>query len=119
MTPFMLSISRRRFLGQRVVGAVGFACSSAIQGVLAQEGPARRAKACILLWLNGGRSHLDTFDPKPGTATGGPFEAIETSVSGIRLCQHLPELAKRAQHLAVVRSLKSKEADHGRGNYYL
>jgi hypothetical protein len=72
-----------------------------------------------LLWLNGGPSHLDTLDPKPGAPTGGPFEAIETSVPGIKLGQHLPELAKQAEHLTVVRSLHSKEADHGRANYYL
>ncbi|MGH7194437.1 MAG: DUF1501 domain-containing protein, partial [Candidatus Saccharimonadales bacterium] len=113
------SCSRRRFIASSVGGTLGLALSPTVQRLLAAQGPTRRAKACILLWLNGGPSHLDTFDPKPGAETGGPFEAIETSVSGIRICQQLPRLAKQAQHLAIIRSLTSKEADHGRANYFL
>lgn len=119
MSSLMVPFSRRRFLGTSMAGALGLACSRPVQRTLAQDGASPLAKACILVWLNGGPSHLDTFDPKPGAPTGGPFEAIETSVSGIRICQHLPELAKQAQHWTVVRSLTSKEADHGRANYYV
>ena len=111
--------SRRRFLASSVGGTLGLALSPTVQRLLADQGPTHRAKACILIWLNGGPSHLDTFDPKPGTGTGGPFEAIDTSVSRIRICQHLPNVAKQAQHLAIIRSLTSKEADHGRANYFL
>ncbi|HEV3006203.1 MAG TPA: DUF1501 domain-containing protein, partial [Pirellulales bacterium] len=119
MMPYTQSFSRRRFLGSNIAGALALACSPVVQRALAQKGRAKRAKACILLWLNGGPSHLDTFDPKPGAATGGPFQAIDTSVAGLQICQHLPELAKQAQHLALIRSLTSKEADHGRANYFL
>ncbi len=75
-------------------------------------GPARR---CVLLWMAGGPSQLDTFDPKPGHANGGPFRAIDTATLGIRVCEHLPKLAKLAQHLAIVRGMSTKEGDHGRG----
>jgi uncharacterized protein (DUF1501 family) len=109
------SPSRRRFLG----AALGLALSPSFQRLLSAEGPARRAKACILVWLNGGPSHLDTFDPKPGAPTGGSFKAIDTAVSGLRLCEHLPKLAGQAKHLAVVRSMTSKEADHGRAYDFL
>src|ERR1700727_944367 len=65
----------------------------------AASAKAAKAKACILLWLNGGPSHLDTFDPKPGRATGGPFKAIPTRTPGLQLCEHLPNLAEQSQHL--------------------
>lgn len=55
----------------------------------------------ILLWMNGGPSHIDTFDPKPGTATGGEFKAIKTSARGVQICEHLPHVAEQAKHLAV------------------
>lgn len=76
------------------------------------ERPARR---CVLLWMSGGPSQLDTFDPKPGQPNGGPFRAIETSVHGIRICEHLPKLAKLSHHLAILRGMSTKEGDHGRG----
>jgi uncharacterized protein (DUF1501 family) len=104
--------TRREFLGAGIAGTLSLALSPAIQQLLAREGTARRAKACILLWLNGGPSHIDTFDPKPGAITGGPFKAIATKLPGLRLSEHLPRLAEQAKHLAVVRSLTSREADH-------
>jgi uncharacterized protein (DUF1501 family) len=111
--------TRRQFLGGSLATTLGFAFSPAFQQLLAKDAPARRAKACILVWLNGGPSHIDTLDPKPGSDTNGPFKAIDTAVSGLRLCEHLPQLAKQAKHLAVVRSLTSKEQDHERAYEYL
>ena len=78
-----------------------------------------KARACILLWLNGGPSHIDTFDPKPGRPTGGPFKAIKSRVPGLMLSEHLPRLAERGDKLAVVRSMSSKEGNHGRAQYYV
>jgi uncharacterized protein (DUF1501 family) len=69
--------------------------------------------------MSGGPSQLDTFDLKPGHENGGPFKAIETNVPGVRISEHLPKLAKLANHLAVVRSLHSKEGDHGRATHLL
>ncbi len=82
-------------------------------------GPSPRAGACILLWLNGGPSHVDTFDPKPGRSAGGPFKAIKTRAPGMSLSEHLPRLAERAHEIALVRSMSSKEGNHGRAQYYV
>jgi uncharacterized protein (DUF1501 family) len=115
----MWNYNRREFLGAGLIGTLGLALSPSWQRLLAAEGAAKRAKACILIWLNGGPSHIDTFDPKPGSTTNGPFEAIETKASGLRICQHLPKLAEQAQHLAIVRSLTSREQDHDRAFQFL
>ncbi len=79
--------------------------------------PPARAKACILRWMNGGPSHLDTWDPKPGTAAGGKFKAIPTRVDGISLSEHLPQVAGVAQHLAILRGMTSKEGNHDRAQH--
>src|SRR5262245_52818654 len=106
--------SRRAFLGAGVAGTLGWALSPAVQRLLADDGPKRRAKACILLWLNGGPSHIDTFDPKPGAETNGPFTAIDTQIPGIQFSHHLPKLAAEARRIAVLRSMTSPEGDHER-----
>jgi uncharacterized protein (DUF1501 family) len=85
----------------------------------AADAPRARAGACILLWLNGGPSHIDTFDPKPGRATGGPFKAIKARAPGMFLSEHLPHLAERGDKLALVRSMSSKEGNHARAQYYV
>jgi uncharacterized protein (DUF1501 family) len=81
--------------------------------------PSPSAGACILLWLNGGPSHIDTFDPKPSRSTGGPFKAIRTRAPSMMLSEHLPRLAERANEIALVRSMSSKEGNHGRAQYYV
>jgi uncharacterized protein (DUF1501 family) len=107
-----LRTSRREFLGASLAGTLGLALSPLFQKLLAREVTGRRAKACILIWLNGGPSHIDTFDPKPGAPTNGPFKPLGTKVPGLQISEHLPKLAGQANHLAVLRSLTSKEADH-------
>lgn len=74
---------------------------------------------CVLLWMTGGPSQLDTFDMKPGHANGGQFKPIDTSVPGLQISEHLPKLATLAEHLAIVRGVSTKEGDHGRGTYLL
>jgi hypothetical protein len=69
--------------------------------------------------MPGGPSHIDTFDPKPGEETGGPFGAIETAAPGVRIAEHLPLVAGQMKHLAVVRSMSTKEGDHARASYLL
>ena len=59
------------------------------------------AEHCIVLFMNGGPSQLDTFDPKPGTANGGPFKAIQTSVKGVEVAETLPQVAEQAHHLSI------------------
>ena len=78
-----------------------------------------RAKHCIVLFMSGGASQLDTFDPKPGTKNGGPFAAIPTSVEGIEVSERLPNVAEQAHHLAIIRSMVSREGNHERARYLL
>ena len=73
-----------------------------------------RKRSCILLWMSGGPSQIDTFDLKPGHANGGLFKEIDTATSGIKFSEHLPKLAGLSNHLAIVRSMSTKEGDHGR-----
>ena len=69
--------------------------------------------------MNGGPSQMDTFDLKPGHANGGPYHEIATVVPGIKISEHLPKIAGHADHLALVRSMTSKEGDHGLATYYV
>ncbi len=80
----------------------------------------RTAKTCILVHLLGGPPHLDTFDLKPDAPSEvrGPFRPIETSVTGIHICEHLPRLAKLAHHFAVVRSISHNNHNHTPMIYY-
>jgi len=78
----------------------------------------RRRKSAILLWMGGGPSTIDMWDLKPGATTGGPFRPIATS-GDVEICEHLPMLAKQMHHLAVIRSMSTREADHDRGRYYM
>ncbi len=85
----------------------------------AREGTRPRDKALIVLWLDGGPSQLETFDPHPGGPTGGPTRAIATPLPGVELAATLPRLAERADRLAVVRSLVTQEGEHQRGRALL
>ncbi len=85
---------------------------------LAAEIQARHSqRRLIVLWMPGGPSQMDTFDLKPGHSNGGPFRELQTSVPGMRFSEHLPELGKLAEHLAIVRGMQTREGDHSRGTY--
>jgi len=116
-------VDRRRFLaGSGAVLSGILAGSSRFVGdLLAQEtsSPKGGAKAVIQLWMTGGPSQLETFDPKPGTPTGGELRAIDTAVKGVRISETLPRLAKEMNKLAVVRSLSHKFGDHNLGTFHL
>lgn len=79
----------------------------------------KRNRACIVLWMQGGPSQLETFDPKPQHANGGETKAIDTNVAGIQLADNLPHLAKVADQLAIVRSLTGREGEHLRATYLM
>jgi uncharacterized protein (DUF1501 family) len=113
-------LSRRELLRLAAAGVVSFSTSGWIE-TLAADAAAhpRRRKACILLWMTGGPSQIDTFDPKPGHVNGGQFTAIETAVPGIKISQHLPKLATQMKDIVIVRSMKTKEGDHGRATFNL
>lgn len=112
------NLSRRRFLGAAALGGTAFASDmrfdSLKHSVLANE-LKQQEKRVILLWLAGGASQLETWDPKPGRPTGGPFRAIDTNVPGIQISELMPNLAQRQQHTAIIRSLNTRNADHGGG----
>jgi uncharacterized protein (DUF1501 family) len=116
----MMQFSRRDWLRRTTAGVLG-ACTSGWLKVLADEAARnpQGKRSCILLWMSGGPSQLDTFDLKPGHPNGGPFKPIQTSVPGIQISEHFPRLARLADHLAIIRSMTSKEGDHGRATYLL
>ena len=78
----------------------------------------KRRKAAIMLWMGGGPSTMDIWDLKPGANTGGPFRPISTS-GDVQICEHMPMTAKQMHNLAIIRSMSTREADHGRGRYYM
>jgi len=78
-----------------------------------------RAKSVILLWMQGGPSQLDTFDPKPGAETGGPHKAVETKTAGLFVSEHLPRLAQASDQFSVIRTLFSKDPNHDTARYLL
>jgi hypothetical protein len=77
----------------------------------------KQGKRCILLWMAGGASQLDTFDMKMGRKVSGPFRPISTSVTGVQICEHLPNIAKQADRLAIIRSMQTKDPGHSTGTY--
>ena len=113
----MHEIERRTFLR---IGLGMTAASAFVPPGLAKEAEAKaRAKAVIMLFMDGGPSQIDTFDPKPGKSTGGSFQAIDTAVRGIQICEHMPRLGKQMRDLSLIRSMTSKEGDHRRGKYLI
>lgn len=110
-------LSRRDWF--RVSAGLGAAASGWLPAFAADAAKnPHRKRSCILLWMNGGPSTIDLWDLKPGNTNGGPFRQIEAS-PGLQIGEHLPKLAKHGKHLAVVRSMSTKEGDHGRATYYL
>lgn len=78
-----------------------------------------KPKSCILLWMNGGPSHLETFDPKSGTRTGGSTTSIKTNVNGIEIAEGFAQVAEIASELAILRGMTSKEGNHQRAQYLM
>jgi uncharacterized protein (DUF1501 family) len=113
-------MTRRHFL-EHLAGASAMAWPAAAlaHSLRAQAQKLKRSgKSAIMLWMGGGPSTIDMWDLKPGAPTGGPFGTIRTSAD-VEICEHLPLLARQMQHLSIVRSLSTREADHQRGRYYL
>lgn len=117
-------LTRREWM---TLSAVGAGCSlSGWLGPLAsraaeQTARGRSHKSCILLWMDGGPSHVDTFDPKPDATAEvrGDLKSIATSVPGIRISERFPELAQLMKHAAILRGMSTAEADHGRARIYM
>jgi hypothetical protein len=115
-----LHLSRRDWLRLSAAGIAGCSMSGWL-GKLAAGAATdpKRRRSCIHLWMDGGPSQTDTFDLKPGHANGGPFHEIATAVPGIKISEHLPRVARHMDRLALVRSMTSKEGDHGLASYYV
>lgn len=110
-------VSRRRFVGTLGAGVAGLVGKIGAVDALAEETVTNILKSgdkrVILLWLAGGASQLETWDPKPGRPTGGPFAAIPTSVPGVHISELMPEMAKRMDQLCLIRSLDTGDSGHG------
>ncbi len=78
-----------------------------------------RGMACILLWMQGGPSQFETWDPKPNHANGGETRAIATDVPGIQISEHLPRTAQVMSRLCVIRSMTSREGSHPRATFLM
>jgi hypothetical protein len=108
-----LHLSRRDWLRLSAAGIAGCSMSGWLGKLAAvAAADANRRRSCVLLWMDGGPSQMDTFDLKPGHANGGPFRPIATAVPGVRISEHLPQIARHMDRLALVRSMTSKEGDH-------
>lgn len=114
-----MEFSRRDFMKLSLAAGLSLWTPRSRRARADGSGPARKTRACILLWLDGGPSHIDSFDPKPGVPEGGRFRAIDSAVPGLQFTEHLPKLAGLARDLAVVRSVTSPIADHGIANYLM
>lgn len=109
-------MARRQFLAGAGAAAVGM-------GVLQNHAQAvqlqRQEKRILQVFLQGGVSQLESWDPKPGTVHGGPFRSIATSVPGIHISELLPNIAQRMHHLSIVRSINIKINDHAQGRQFM
>lgn len=113
-------ISRRDMLRLSACGTFGASMSRWLPLFAAEAVQApRRRKSVILLWMTGGPPQTDTFDMKPGHENGGQFKPIDTSVPGIQISEHLPQVAKLMEHCVPIRSMSTKEGDHTRGTYLM
>ena len=121
-------LERRRFMSLAAKGFLGvsilpWATPEGVMGAgLGLNRPlnyAPKAKNVIYLYMSGGMSHIDTFDPKPDTETGGPTQAIRTKADGVELAENLPLLANHADKIAVIRGMTSTKGAHQQGNYFM
>jgi uncharacterized protein (DUF1501 family) len=114
------AVSRRGFLRALGGTAAGLAGLGWLDYLTLHAAQVRKSgKACILLWMAGGPSQFETFDPKPGADTQGPTRAIPTAAWGIQIAEHWRKVAGVTRELAVIRSMTSKEGNHGRATYLL
>ena len=113
-------VLRRDFLQLGMLSALGMSVTDLLRWQ-ALAAPAKRDISCILIWLDGGPSHLDMFDPKPNAPkeVRGPFGVIPTALPGVRISEHLPLTAKAMGEIALVRSLTHELGNHNTGRHYL
>src|SRR5262245_63137140 len=104
------AVSRRGFLRYSSLAAAGFLGASWLDCLRLHADELRKAnRSCILLWMAGGPSQFETFDPKPGAETQGPTKAISTPAPGIAIAEHWTKVAAITRDLAIIRSMTSRE----------
>ena len=108
------TISRRAAMGVLAAGSAMAFNGNALAAPLTHQN-----KRVLMVFLAGGVSQLETWDPKPGAPTGGPFRAIPTSVTGTHVSELLPHTAMQMHRLALVRGINTAEDDHGKGSYIM
>ena len=112
-------MSRRHFMGHLAAGASVLPAMNFISHVKANAADLKkRQKACILMWMSGGPPSIDIWDLKPDSKNGGEFKPISTS-GGLQISEHMPKTAQVMDNLSVIRAMSTREADHGRGRYYM
>jgi len=112
--PFEHAVSRRRMLGAAAAGAAGLGLGGLFQPAVAEQ-LKRNDRQVLLMWLDGGMSQLESWDPKPNTRYGGPYRAIPTSVTGVHISELMPRIARHMHRLAIVRSMKTEDPNHSSG----
>ncbi len=112
-------VSRRSFLQGATGGALGMLGFGNMVHARAAQQLQSRHKQVVVFFLRGGVSQLETWDPKPNTDTGGPFQTIATSAPGIHICELLPYTAQQMHHLSLVRGINTKENNHAKGAYIM
>ena len=120
-SPYCDGLTRRNCL-QLGLGALTGAGLTQMLQLRAESGSAdARKRSCILVWLDGGPTHYETFDPKPNAPkeVRGEFNPISTSIPGVQFSEKLVRLAKAAGDFAVIRSIRHNQGNHGAGNHYM
>ena len=118
-------IARRDFIQLGVGGVLGLGMGDLISlradAAKAAGKPSPDNVNCILVWLDGGPTHFETFDPKPDAPSDvrGEFNPIPTNVAGVQFCETVPRLASSLDKMAIVRSICHKDPNHGGGNHYM
>jgi uncharacterized protein (DUF1501 family) len=117
---FCDGITRRDFVRAGAIGSA-FTLADFLRTTHAADTKPAKATAAIVVYLGGGPSHIDTFDPKPDAPAEfrGEFKPTDTNVPGVRICEHLPKLAKLADAFAIVRGVSHNIAAHALGTEYL
>jgi uncharacterized protein (DUF1501 family) len=115
------ALSRRQFLQVGAVGAFGLTLSGLLRSRAAAGAASRKDISCILLWMSGGPSHHETFDPKPDAPDRirGEFRPIRTAIPGVHFGEHLPRMAAIAGQYALLRSLNPRNGSHGTADAYM
>ncbi len=113
-------MSRRHFLQHMATAAATVPALNFLSHLQANAAEVvKKQKACILMWMGGGPPTIDIWDLKPGSKNGGEFKPIDTKAPGVQISEHMPKTAMQFQDLSIIRAMSTREADHGRGRYFM